>query len=107
MGHSTGSGRTQAEQRRNSAELLQTFREATARRQTTEARNEELRGLEREIRQNGYAYYRGYGIEQGIYGDGDVTVQYAGDDIFFDSISAARDFIDEVSNESQGRQRRR
>ena len=106
MGHSTASGRTAAERRENAAVLQQTFREATASRERTLARNRELADLEREIERNGFAYYKGYGIDRSTYGD-TVNVQYAGDDIFFDSVDEARGFIDQVTSEETGNRRRR
>lgn len=40
------------------------------------------------------ANYKGYGIDYDIYGDGEFSVQYGGDDIFFNSEEEARKFID-------------
>ncbi len=67
MGHSTASGR-------NAEELHNTFREATAAREATRARNSEIRRMEDAIGDRGYAEYKGYDIERGAYGGNDVTV---------------------------------
>lgn len=40
------------------------------------------------------ANYKGYGIDYDIYGNGEFSVQYGGDDVFFDSEEEARAFID-------------
>lgn len=40
--------------------------------------------------------YRGYIIEKDIYGNGEYTVQFAGDDFVFDSIPDAKDFINDM-----------
>ena len=106
MGHGTASGRTAAERRQNAETLQNTFREATARRQETERRNNELVDLERQIEDRGYAEYKGYAIDRSTYGD-QVNVQYAGDDIFFDSVYEARNFIDEMTREENNTRRRR
>ena len=41
--------------------------------------------------------YRGFYIEFNFYGSGEYTVQYAGDDVWFDTLDAAKAFIDEVA----------
>lgn len=41
--------------------------------------------------------YKGYYIEHGFYGGDEYTVQYDGDDIEFNSVEDAKQFIDEVS----------
>ena len=41
--------------------------------------------------------YNGYYIEYDIYGSNEYTVQYMGDDVWFDSIEDAKAFIDEIS----------
>ena len=40
--------------------------------------------------------YKGYYIETNFYGDGEITVQYCGDDIYFPTIQEAKDFIDDM-----------
>lgn len=40
--------------------------------------------------------YKGYTIVIGFYHNDDITVQYMGDDIFFESIEEAMKFIDEI-----------
>lgn len=42
--------------------------------------------------------YKGYGIDENIYGTGEYTVQFEGDDYFFDSIDEAEAFIDDMIN---------
>ncbi len=42
-------------------------------------------------------YYKGYYIEINLYGTGEYTVYYNGDDVWFDSIAEAKDFIDEIA----------
>ena len=41
--------------------------------------------------------YKGYYIEHGFYGGDEYTVQYDGDDVEFNSVEDAKQFIDEVS----------
>ena len=41
--------------------------------------------------------YKGLVIEFNIYGAGEYTVQYCGDDILFDSEQEAKEFIEEVT----------
>ena len=40
--------------------------------------------------------YRGYYIERNVYGSGEYSVEYCGDDVIFDTEEQARAFIDEV-----------
>ena len=40
--------------------------------------------------------YKGFYIEKNLYGMGEYSVQYCGDDIIFDDVNDARDFIDSV-----------
>ena len=41
--------------------------------------------------------YKGFGIDEDIYGLGEFSVQFCGDDYMFDTIDAARKFIDEIA----------
>ena len=41
--------------------------------------------------------YRGFAIEFNFYGSNEYTVQYDGDDVWFDTLDAAKAFIDEVA----------
>ena len=41
--------------------------------------------------------YNGYYITFNFYGRGEYTVQYAGDDVVFNTANEARAFIDEVT----------
>ena len=41
--------------------------------------------------------YKGYGIDYNIYGQGEYSVQYNGDDVIFPTIEKAREFIDDVT----------
>jgi len=41
--------------------------------------------------------YKGYYIEQNIYGHNEITVQYCGDDFIFETIEAAKAFIDSIA----------
>ena len=43
--------------------------------------------------------YKNYQIEYNFYGMGEYTVQYCGDDLVFNSIEEAKQFIDEISEE--------
>ena len=40
--------------------------------------------------------YRGYDIVFNIYGNGEYSVQFCGDDVIFDTEEQAKAFIDEV-----------
>ncbi len=40
--------------------------------------------------------YNGYWISRNIYGSGEYTVQYQGDDVVFDTVKEAKHFIDMV-----------
>lgn len=40
--------------------------------------------------------YRGYVIEYNFYGQNEYTVQYCGDDVFFNTEEEAKDFIDKI-----------
>ena len=42
--------------------------------------------------------YKGYGIDYNIYGQGEYTVQYCGDDYWFTSEEKAREFIDDIQD---------
>lgn len=42
--------------------------------------------------------YRGFAIEFDFYGKEEYTVQFYGDDIWFETEEAAKNFIDEVSD---------
>ncbi len=42
-------------------------------------------------------HYKGYVIEYNLYGKGEFTVQFDGDDIWFTSIQEAKEFIDEIT----------
>jgi len=44
--------------------------------------------------------YKGYYIEEGIYGNGDCIVTYCGDDVWFENKNEAYIFIDEISEEA-------
>lgn len=41
--------------------------------------------------------YKGYEIAYNIYGTGEYTVQYCGDDVWFSSEKEAREFIDDIA----------
>lgn len=41
--------------------------------------------------------YKGYFIEYNIYGSGEWTVQFEGDDIWFPTEAEAKEFIDELT----------
>ena len=43
--------------------------------------------------------YKGYYIEIGFYGEDEITVQYCGDDIWFNSVEEAKKFIDQITEE--------
>ncbi len=43
------------------------------------------------------ANYKGYDVTFNLYGDGEYTVQFNGDDVWFDSFDEAKAFIDEIS----------
>lgn len=40
--------------------------------------------------------YKGYGIDHNIYGQGEYSVQYCGDDCLFKTIAEAKQYIDEI-----------
>ena len=42
--------------------------------------------------------YKGYGIDHNVYGMGEYSVQYCGDDLIFPTIWAARNFIDSIAD---------
>lgn len=50
---------------------------------------------------NGWIMYKGYAIDfGGVYGlDNFITVQYCGDDVVFNTVEEAREFIDEITKE--------
>ena len=41
--------------------------------------------------------YKGYGIDYNLYGQGEYTVQYNGDDLFCSTIEEAREVIDDLT----------
>lgn len=41
--------------------------------------------------------YKGFYIEHNIYGTGEYSVQFCGDDVIFMTETEAREFIDEVT----------
>ena len=41
--------------------------------------------------------YKGFDITFGLYGMDDYTVQYCGDDLFFESLEEAKEFIDGIA----------
>lgn len=43
--------------------------------------------------------YNNYWIEYNIYGQGEYTVFYNGEDVWFDTVSEARKFIDSLEEE--------
>lgn len=43
--------------------------------------------------------YKGYGIDFNIYGQGEFSVQYCGDDYMFQTEDEAKAFIDRISEE--------
>ena len=43
-------------------------------------------------------YYKNYGIDYDVYGLGEYSVQYCGDDIMFGSLAEAREFIDDIQD---------
>ena len=42
--------------------------------------------------------YKGYYIEYNLYGQKEYTVQYCGDDLFFQTLEAAKSFIDNIED---------
>ena len=40
--------------------------------------------------------YKGYGIDFNVYGLGEYSVQFCGDDIMFDTLQEAKAFIDDA-----------
>ena len=42
--------------------------------------------------------YKGYLIEKDFYGQGEYTVQYMGDDVWFKTLDAAKEFIDDIKD---------
>ena len=40
--------------------------------------------------------YKGYSIDENIYGSGEYSVQFEGDDYIFDTINEAKSFIDDM-----------
>lgn len=55
-----------------------------------------IEGLQEDF-DNDVIEYKGYCIEHGFYGGDEYTVQYDGDDVEFNSVEDAKQFIDEVS----------
>lgn len=51
------------------------------------------------IEGNQFVRYKGYDIEYNFYGEGEYTVQYQGDDVWFKSMDEAQAFIDELSSD--------
>jgi len=43
--------------------------------------------------------YKGYEICHNIYGTGEYSVQYCGDDVIFETSNEAIEFIDEIAEE--------
>lgn len=43
-----------------------------------------------------FTTYKGYSIDYNFYGNDEFTVQYCGDDIYFDTEAEARAFIDGI-----------
>ena len=43
----------------------------------------------------------GYWIEYNIYGQGEYTVQYNGDDVWFDTLEEAKAFIYQIESEEE------
>lgn len=41
--------------------------------------------------------YKGYSIEFNIYGQNEYTVEFEGDDVWFTSLSEAKQFIDSIT----------
>ena len=41
--------------------------------------------------------YNGYYIEHNLYGEDEYTVQYCGDDVWFDNLESAKKFIDDIN----------
>lgn len=44
--------------------------------------------------------YKGFYIEYNFYGRNEYTVQYCGDDCYFETEEAAREFIDSIEDEA-------
>ena len=42
--------------------------------------------------------YKGYGIDYNVYGKGEYTVQYCGDDFWFKTEAEAKEFIDDIQD---------
>ena len=42
--------------------------------------------------------YKNYGIDFNVYGLGEYSVQYCGDDVLFYSLRQAREFIDDIQD---------
>ena len=40
--------------------------------------------------------YKGYYIEYNFYGNNEYSVQYCGDDVLFETLQEAKDFIDSI-----------
>ena len=57
-----------------------------------------VEGLQEDF-DNDVIEYKGYYIEHGFYGGDEYTVQYDGDDVEFNSVEDAKQFIDEVSED--------
>ena len=47
-----------------------------------------------------YIEYKGFYIEHGTYAEDEFTVQYCGDDFWFESEVEAKIFIDEITEEN-------
>ena len=43
-------------------------------------------------------FYKGYGIDFDVYGGDEYSVQYCGDDLLFDSLDKAKEFIDDIQD---------
>lgn len=46
-------------------------------------------------------FYRNYGIEYNFYGQGEYSVFFAGDDVIFNTITEAEDFVDKIISERE------
>jgi len=42
-------------------------------------------------------YYKGYGIDFNFYGMNEYSVQFLGDDVIFNTLEEAKQFIDDVA----------
>ena len=56
----------------------------------------QAKGLEESVKTQSMEMYKGYEISYNFYGNGEYTVFYDGDDVWFRSEKAAKDFIDGI-----------